>query len=135
REKFIIRDVTAADAESSVPLVALSNRIAIPLGKPGSDNTEHYVIRAQNMHSCARFAARLAQEYQDHGPLLTRARPFDWDGVWTSLIKGYEATWNPHRWVAVYHKGRIVYQSTPAREGGGRHPFLDIIEQCEAVNT
>lgn len=131
REKFVIRDVTAADAESAVPIIALSNRIEVPLGTPGSQGEELFIVRAQNMHTCARFAARIAQDHQDNGPVMGRKKPFDWEYAWLSITKGYEKTWNPQRWVAVYHKGRLVFEAGD----GERHPFLDIIEQCEAVNA
>jgi hypothetical protein len=135
REKFVIRDVTAADTDDSgVPLIALSNRLAVPLGLPGGRAEEHFVVRAQNMHTCARFAARIAQEYAEKGPLMGRKDKdaFDWEYAWLSIVKGYEKTWNPNRWVAVYHKGRLLFEAHG--EGTQRHPFVDIIEQCDAVN-
>lgn len=131
RERFVIHDVHAPDGEA--PLVALSNRIAVPLGAPGDERAEYFVVRAQNMHSCTRLAARLAQDYQENGPLMTRAKPFDWNAAWNALVKGYEKTWNPQRWAAVYYKGRVVFESGDS--DGTRHPFVDIVEQCEAVNT
>lgn len=133
REKFVIRDaVGGGDAGTSI--VALSNRITIPLGLPGGRSEENYVVRAQNMHTCARFAARIAQEYSEKGPLMGRKPKdeFDWEYAWLALCKGYEKTWNPNRWVAVYHKGRILFEAQG--EGTARHPFVDIIEQCDAVN-
>ena len=135
REKFVIRDVTAADAEEAdAPIIALSNRLSVPLGIPGGRTEENFVVRAQNMHTCARFAARIAQEFAEHGPLMGRKDKdaFDWEYAWLSMVKGYEKTWNPNRWVAVYHKGRVLFESHG--EGNNRHPFVDIIEQCDAVN-
>lgn len=133
REKFIIRDAFVETKPSrqrmeNPPVIALSNRMVLPLTyKNGS---EVLVVRAQNMHICARMAARIVQEFQDSGPLLDRPRPFDWKFAWLSITKGYESKFNPGRWVAIYHKGRLVYEDGEA----ARHPFLDIIEQCDARN-
>ncbi len=129
REKFVIQDMVSADIYDRAPIVALSNRIIVPLGGVRGQD-ENFVIRAQNMHCCARLAAHVAREHQENGPLLRRARPFDWDYAWISLVKGYEKKWNPARWVAVYHKGRVIYEAHG--EQGHRHPFVDVIEQCDA---
>ncbi|MGZ9109250.1 MAG: hypothetical protein ACXW4B_10590 [Micavibrio sp.] len=135
REKFTIRDAFSEKKaerlrdQDSAPVIALSNRMVLPLtGKDGVN--ENLVIRAQNMHTCARMAARIVQEFQDSGPILDRTKPFDWKFAWLSITKGYENKFNPGRWVAVYHKGRIIYEDGETQ----RHPFLDIIEQCEARN-
>lgn len=130
REKFVIRDITATDMDSGVPIIALSNRIAIPLGA-GTKDEEYFVVRAQNMHCCARMAARLSQDHFENGLIMGRKVPFDWAEAWTTINKGYERKFNPQRWIAVYHKGRVVFEDHAESE---RHPFLDIIEQCDAVN-
>ncbi len=133
REKFIIRDAfseTKSERQrmDNPPVIAMSNRMVLPLTYQGG--SEVLVVRAQNMHICARMAARIIQEFQDSGPLLDRTKPFDWQFAWLSITKGYENKFNPGRWVAVYHKGRLVYEDGETQ----RHPFLDIIEQCEARN-
>lgn len=133
REKFIIRDAfleTKSNRQrmESPPVIALSNRMVLPLTFKGG--SEVLVVRAQNMHICARMAARIVQEFQDSGPLLDRPKPFDWKFAWLSITKGYESKFNPGRWVAVYHKGRLIYEDGET----ARHPFLDIIEQCDARN-
>lgn len=132
REKFVIQDMVSADIYDRAPIVALSNRIAVPLSDAIWGQGEIFVVRAQNMHLCARMAAHIAKEYQEYGPLLQRSKPFDWDYAWISLIKGYEKKWNPVRWVVVYHKGRVIYEAHG--EQGNRHPFVDVIEQCDARN-
>jgi len=127
REKFILRD-PAGDLSDTPPLVAMSNRISLTLNGDLNEGSETYVIRTQNMHSCARFAAAIAKEYLDRGAIMTRKSPFHWKGLWGDVIKGYEKDWNPDIWAALYVKGRVIFES------GTRHPFLDIIEQCDAVH-
>jgi hypothetical protein len=137
REKFILRDSMPETQADRAPLVALSNRIALPFTEDGGKTGEYFVVRAQNMHSAVRFGAQMAREFYEKGPLMDRFKKPDWDDAWDSVTKGYEKSWNPNRWVAVYHRGRIVYEAAgekASEEGKGRHPFLDIIEQCDARN-
>jgi hypothetical protein len=131
REKFTIQDALSGDLSDKPPLIALSNRMAVPMISAEGKVEETFVIRAQNMHTCARMAAHLTKEYHESGPLLTRARKFDWEGGWLNITSGYEKKWNPSRWIAIYHKGRVVYEAAGEAQ---RHPFLDIIEQCDALN-
>jgi hypothetical protein len=134
REKFIIRDAFSDNKprrqQDTPPVIALSNRIVLPLTYSDGKFTETLVVRSQNMHNCVRMAARIIQEFQDTGPLVNRQVPFDWKYAWQSITKGYEQKFNPNRWIAVYHKGRAIFEDgeTP------RHTFLDIIEQCDARN-
>jgi hypothetical protein len=132
REKFTIRDAPsdAKRGRESPPVVAVSNRIVLPLANHLGNVGETLVIRAQTMHGCLRMAARVIQEFQDSGPVTSRPMPLDWKYLWMSVNKGYEEKFNPDRWVAVYHKGRVIYEDGQAR----RHPFLDIIEQCDTRN-
>lgn len=124
REKFTLHP--SDDKEE--PIIALSNRIVIPLkSKDGLDN-ETFVVRTQNMHSCARLAAAIVKEFTEHGSINDRAMPMRWNLLWGDVIKGYEKDWNPDIWCAIYHKGRIIYQE------GEHHPFLDIIEKCDIAN-
>lgn len=131
REKFVIQDLLAGDLSDKPPIIALSNRISVPLINPNLDKiSETFVIRAQNMHSCVRLAAHLTRDFQEYGPIMSRAKKFDWDYAYISLVKGYEKKWNPNRWVAVYYKGRPIFEKGEVP----RHPFLDIIEQCDSLN-
>ncbi len=119
REKFVIRDPAPVSDEQ--PVIALSNRLVTPI--PGSD--EKYIVRAQNMHSCIRMAARIVHSAQEEGPIRNRPKAFDWAEAWEGVVEGYEKKYNPNRWVAVYSEGKPVYGE------GDRHPFLDIIETCD----
>lgn len=125
REKFTITEKLDKKAE---PVIALSNRISVPLTSKDKIDNETFVIRTQNMHSCARLAAAVAKEFFERGTIANRGIPLPWGEIWMDVIKGYERDWNPDIWCVIYHKGRIIFQS------GEHHPFLDIIEQCDAVN-
>lgn len=127
REKFVLRD-PAGDNADTPPIIALSNRMVVPLANRFGDHAETYVIRTQNMHSCTRLAAAIAKEYYEHGPIMSRDYNFNWGQLWNDVIKGYEKDWNPDIWAAVYYKGRVVF------EDGERHGFLDIIEKCDTAN-
>ena len=124
REKFTL--VPTKDKDE--PIIALSNRLSIPLVSPDGIDNEIFVVRTQNMHSCARMAAAIIKEFTERGTLINRARPVPWKLLWDDVVKGYERIWNPDIWVCIYANGRIIYQE------GEHHPFLDIIEQCDASN-
>lgn len=130
REKFVLRD-PAGELSDEPPVTALSNRLLLPLTSAEGLNEppETYVVRAQNMHSCVRLSAAIAKEYFDRGAILDRVTPFRWDNLWHDVVKGYEKDWNKDIWCAIYHKGRIIF------EDGVRHPFLDIIEKCDAATA
>lgn len=127
REKFTLRD-PSGDLSDTPPVVALSNRMILPLTSTAGEESETFVVRTQNMHSCVRLCAAIAKEYFDRGAITKRVMPFRWENIWRDVIKGYEKDWNPDIWCAIYHKGRLLF------EDGARHPFLDIIEKCDAVN-
>ncbi len=124
REKFTL----TPENDGEEPIIALSNRLSIPLVSPDRIDNETFIIRTQNMHSCARIAAVIVKEFTEKGTLANRARDVPWKFLWDDCIKGFERIWNPNIWVCIYHKGRIIYQE------GEHHPFLDIIEQCDASN-
>lgn len=128
REKFVIHDPQSTGSADKAPITALSNRIVLDLVNDRGENPETFVIRAQNMHSCLRMAARLIHAYNQTGKLLSRHTAFDWDECWEGVVNDYERVFNEQRWVAVYNGGRIVYDK------GARHPFVDVIEKCDASN-
>lgn len=129
REKFTITEKSpSSKKKQDKPLIALSNRIVIPLiSEDGIDN-ETFIIRTQNMHSCVRLAALIIKEFFERGTIANRAIPMKWKDMWLDVIKGYERDWNPDIWCTIYYKGRVIYKY------GEHHPFLDIIEQCDAGN-
>ena len=124
REKFVIQ----SEDKEEEPIIALSNRIVIHLISADGIDDETFIIRTQNMHSCARLAASITKEFYERGTIANRAAPISWNNIWGDVVKGYERDWNPDIWCVIYHKGRSVFQD------GDHHPFLDIIEQCDAAN-
>ena len=66
REKFVIRDAFANKGKDltgeKAPVIAMSNRMVIPLINSDGSVHEKFVIRAQNMHTCTRMAAKIVQE-------------------------------------------------------------------------
>lgn len=127
REKFTIIDV-AKRLEDEPPVIAMSNRIQLDLATPSRHETETYVIRTQNMHSCVRFAAAIYKEFSERGPIMARVSDFRWENIWRDVTKGYEKDWNPNIWGALYYKGKPIFSD------GVHHVFLDVIEQCDSVN-
>jgi hypothetical protein len=130
REKFTISDSMPMAISDKEPVIALSNRLVVPLQSLDEVVSETFVVRAQNMHSCLRMAAHLAHDFYDRGSILERPKPYDWKYTYLAMTKGYEKKWNPDRWVAVYNKGRLLFEDGEV----DHHPFLDIIEQCDARN-
>lgn len=128
REKFTITDLESPDPDNEKPIIALSNRIIVALTNEKELEAETFIIRTQNMHSCARMAAAIIKEFSDRGTISNRAKPVEWDKLWNDVIKGYEFEFNPDIWCAIYFKGRPVF------EYGEHHNFLDIIEQCDSAN-
>lgn len=128
REKFTINDLDSSASGENKSIIALSNRIIVPLVDKENKNSETFIVRTQNMHSCARMAAAILKEFFDNGTISNRKRPFYWDDLWKEVIKGYEKDFNPDIWCAVYHKGRPIFSE------GENHQFLDIIEQCDVAN-
>ncbi len=127
REKFILNDLDA-DLDEEGAVIAVSNRMVVDLKNRMGDLEERFVVRAQNMHLCVRMATRLLQAYLQTGKILGRKNEFDWAVAWEPIINEYERKYNKARWIAVYYKGRILFE-----DGKGRHPFLDIIEKCAAA--
>lgn len=125
REKFTLRE-TEGDMGDALPVIALSNRMVLQLTSRYGQET--FVIRTQNMHTCARLAAVISKEFYAHGPLLGRTIEYRWADAWRLVTKGYEEKWNPAVWGCIYHKGKILFES------GEHHQLLDLIEQCDFKN-
>ncbi len=128
REKFSLHDPAAELHESGGSVIALSNRLVVDLQSESRKYKERFVVRAQNMHACVRMSARIIQSFEQGGPIMNRGTAFDWEAAWDSLVNDYEHAFNKQRWVAVYHKGRVVFES------GEHHTLLDVIEQCDTRN-
>ena len=127
REKFVVYDPDASRSKNE-PVIALSNRMVVSLQKDPETPAEIYIIRTQNMHTCARLAGRLVNNFNNGGSLKNRAVPLDWPGLWESVLSDYERIYNDNIWVAIYYCGKPIF------EKGGRHPLLDLIEKCDYQN-
>lgn len=127
REKFVIRDGRGEDLKGH-PLVAVSNRLVLPLLDAQGRPSEIFVVRAHTMHTCIRMAAKIIQTYLRSGPLSNRAEKFNFADTWEDMIEDHERQFNPDRWICVYRNGKIVYA------GGEHHSFLDMIEKCDSRN-
>lgn len=131
REKFVISEVADKDdGEVADDITAFSNRMAITLHDPLAGVTEAFVVRAQTMHVCIRFSAFIMREFKRSGSLLARKKAYDWSHAYKVVTRGYEQKWNKDLWAAVYHNGKTVFSDGAAT----RHPFLDVIEKCDAKN-
>ncbi len=129
REKFVIRDLAYADPQDKrASIVALSNRIVVELRDDSGRLSEKFVVRAQNMHSALRMAARIIQTFEKDGPLMVRAKSFDWEEAWSLIVNDYEYRYNAERWIALYYQGNCIFQQ------GEHHSFLDVIEKCDVDN-
>jgi hypothetical protein len=132
RERFIIHDPFSQISDSAPDkgfIVAASNRIIITLPNQKNDKSEEFIIRAQNMHSCLRMAAKLVQSFQQGGTILNRHNPFNWQTAWeTAAVNEFEHSFNPQRWVSVYYNGKVIFSA------GDHHPLLDVIEKCNSQN-
>lgn len=123
REKFTV--VEDLDADN---LVAVGNRISLPLISMDGRTEERLVVRGQNMALTLHMAAMIAKHFYRDGPLLKRTPSFSWRPNWDLAQSDFEKRYNPLAWVAVYHKGRVIFST------GAYHTFLDVIEQCDARN-
>lgn len=139
RERFVVKDLKLKQKVDSHPegsneaaknnddtIIIKSNRFVIPLRT--GNLVERFVIRGQNMHCVLRLASKMIQDFDRHGPLMNREIAVKWDELFDQFLSAYERQYNPDNWMVVYYKGKVVYHH------GDYHPFLDIVEQCDAVN-
>mgnify|MGYP001351839819 CR=1 FL=1 len=124
RERFVIQD----EKHALEPIVAVGNRLLLPLVSDNGEIKERFVVRAQTMHMALRLAAYIAREFQTKGPILHRQVPLRWDDIWYDMTSEFERLYNPSAWCAIYHNGRAIFKN------GNYHPFLDVIEQCDIKN-
>lgn len=127
RERFEIRDKNSG-GKAADSVVALSNRIVVPLIDARGRTRETFVVRAQNMHSTVRMAIQILRSYRRTGPIMNRTESFDWEDAWAHVLNNYERRFNPQHWCVVYNEGKPVFET------GEHHAFLDMIEQCEHRN-
>lgn len=130
RERFIIKETKPEDDESSgktFTIEARSNRMVLNL-QAGKLPTETFIIRTDRMHTCARMVSLLIADYEKMGPISPRAKRIEWFEMWDKSLSHYERTYNPDRWIAIYQHGKPIYKT------GHYHSFLDVIEQCDALN-
>lgn len=124
RERFVITN----EGSAKDPVIAMGNRIVISLKESKGQIVEHMIVRGHNMHCVARMAAHLYMDFLKKGAILSRIPNYDWDGVWSNICSTYETLYNPLNWISVYYKGREIFSY------GKHHPFLDVMEQCDANN-
>jgi hypothetical protein len=121
REKIIFTGGGIGEEDEKEPVVIRSNRIFLRLGQGG--DAEKIVIRAQNMHTTLRLAAKILHNYYNNGPLLSREDPLDWEDLWDKARSGYEKEFNAQLWCALYVNGKSVFKTITS-------PFVDVIEKC-----
>ncbi|MEK7801750.1 MAG: hypothetical protein AAB276_04780, partial [Pseudomonadota bacterium] len=125
REKFTLSDHID---DQVAPVIAMSNRVPLLLLDAAGQVSETFIVRAQNMHTSIRMAAQILQTFMRVGPLMARAEPYRFDEALARILPEHELNYNPHRWVAVYNKGKVIFSS------GEYHAFLDVIEKCDSIN-
>ena len=124
REKFLIRE----NGEDDNVIEAVGNRLALPLTRGANLASEHFVIRGRTMHCVTRMAAAMAQEYGDNGPLLNRLNKGGWQNLWNDSYSAHDNKIYDKNWIAIYHEGKPLFME------GEVHPFLHVMEQCDARN-
>ncbi|MBU6475805.1 MAG: hypothetical protein KGL10_03530 [Alphaproteobacteria bacterium] len=124
REKIILTEGEIGEEEKE-PVVIRSNRIFLKLGEGA--HPEKVVIRAQNMHTTLRVAAKILGIYYKDGPLLAREAPPDWEEQWQDSLSSYEKDYNPKNWCAIYANGQAVFKTITS-------PFVDVIEKCALLS-
>jgi len=124
RERFTITEKNS----NQTPIIALGNRILLPLKSKNGEINERFVIRAHSMHMALMMAARVTQEFYESGPIMHRTIKLPWKDIWYDISSDFERPHTPETWISIYNNGRPVFQD------GEHHPFLDIIEQCDIKN-
>ena len=128
REKFIIREVDVVEDGVRAPMTAVSNRITVPMINQNGEIVETFIVRAQTMYASLRMATKLIQTFDREGPIMARPVAYDYLTAWEKINQDHEEKYNPDRWVAIYSRGKKVF------EHGNHHIFLDVIEKCDSQN-
>lgn len=121
REKIIFTEGEVGAGDGKEPVIIRSNRIFLKLGTGAA--AEKIVVRAQNMHTTLRMAARILAGFYAQGSLVTRDVPFRWEEEWNEAISAYEREFNPNLWGAAYLNGKSMFKTITS-------PFVDVIEKC-----
>lgn len=126
REKFLIKEKT--DKQDTQLIEAVGNRLSLPLSHGTGASQENFIIRGKSMHCTTRMAASMAREFETGGPLLNRLNEQAWDNFWQDSQNSFDKISFEDNWISVFHDGTPIY----AR--GKSHPFLSVMEQCDAKN-
>ena len=124
RERFTITDKNGKRS----PIIALGNRISLPLSMSGKATKERLIVRAHSMHVALKMASIITHEFFDRGPLVNRENPVNFEKYWHDIMDPFERSYNPDSWCSIYHNGRPIFQA------GKHHQFLDVVEQCDIKN-
>jgi hypothetical protein len=119
REKIVM--TADGDSPDKAPVVIRSNRIFLLLGEGAG--AEKVVVRAQNMHTTLRIAAKVLGSFYADGPLSPRSASLNWEEQWRESLSSYEHEFNPKNWCAIYINGKSVFKTMTS-------PFVDVIEKC-----
>lgn len=116
------------ESEGDAPIIAVSNRLSLPLYNEAGDLIDTLIIRSQYMHHCIRMAAQITQNFIDYGPLFSRSTAFNFQEACDRIYSSYDKLFLLTKWVGVYHKGVEIFLS------GTHHSFLNVIEKCDSKN-
>lgn len=127
RERFVLENqASSGEHEGDNSKIALSNRLDFDCIDASGQHREKFVVRAQNIHTCLRAAALIAQQWYDHAHLnKSGAGRFQWKREYHETIKEFEEKWNPDCWASVYKNGHILFESGHKQ----KTELLDVIEQ------
>lgn len=126
RERFVLTNKKNTDAPTQI---ALGNRLEFQCFSASGEKSAKFIVRAQNIHTTLRIAARLARHWYDHGSLESTGRNrFNWNAEYKDTIKDFEEKWNKDCWACVYKNGqRLFGPDLPEKS-----QLFDIIEQVYA---
>lgn len=122
REKLEVYDL-GDEEQPDPPVIALSNRMIVPLKDKAGREEERFIIRCQTMHNTARLAAFILQSYETHGAVMPRNHILNWENIWKNTLSKYDEKYNDNLWVTLYHKGQTLYES------GVKNSLLDVVEK------
>ncbi len=125
REKI---EFTEASHEKPVSSVVRSNRIFLRLPSREEKGVfDKVVIRTQTMPTALRLAGKTMFSYYRNGLFSRREEPYDWDAQWDASLSGYDRTYTPDLWAAVYLNGQSVFKTLHS-------PYVDIVEKCALLH-